>query len=190
MQVSTRGRGFLAVAGGLLWALGPLVDGLLSAVELLLWVPPLLLLVATRRVHERDGARLYAHRGLRLGFGALCVAGLVNAVAVLTQGGLVFLALVGLPAVVGVVLVAVGSAGIARDWWRAEPVPRWLAVLFGVALPLDPLVNGLLASIVSFGISVYGLAWVLVGGVLLGRPTALLWGESSDDTLSTRGAGE
>lgn len=183
MQVNT--RGLLAVAGGLLWAVGPLVDGLLTAVELLFWVPPLLLLAAARRGHERDDASLYAHRVLRFGLGALCVAGLVNALASLVQGGLVFLALIGLPAVVGVVLVAVGSAGIARDWWRTETAPRWLAVLFGVALPLDPLVNGLLAGVVPVGISLYGIAWVALGGVLLARPTALLRGESSHDTVST-----
>jgi hypothetical protein len=179
-----RGAGLLAVAGGLSLALVPLVDGLVPSAALLFWVPPLLLLVAARRVSERDDTDRYAHRALRFGLGALCLAGLVNALASLIQGGLVFLALVGLPAVIGVVLVAVGSAGIARDWWRTETAPRWLAVLFGVALPLDPLVNGLLAGVVSVGISLYGIAWVALGGVLLARPTTFLRGESLQDTLS------
>jgi hypothetical protein len=185
VQQKLRGAGFLAVAGGLLLALVPLVDEFMPSAELLFWVPPLSLLVAARRVSEQDDASLHAHRALRFGLGALCVAGLVNAVAFLIQGGLAFLGFVGLPAVAGVVLVAVGSAGIARDWWRTGTAPRWLAVLFGVALPLDPLVNGLLAGVVSVGISLYGIAWVALGGVLLARPTALLRGESSLDTTST-----
>jgi hypothetical protein len=45
-------------------------------------------------------------------------------------------------------------------------------------------VNGLLAGVVSVGISLYGIAWVALGGVLLARPTTFLRGESLQDTLS------
>lgn len=83
MQQNLWGAGFPAVAGGLVLALVPLVDGLMPSAELLFWVPPLLLLVAARRVSELDDASLHAHRALRFGLGALCVAGLVNAVAFL-----------------------------------------------------------------------------------------------------------
>lgn len=80
-------------------------------------------------------------------------------------------------AFVGVAAVAVGSATLAVDWYRAGLVPPATALAVAVAIPLSVLVNATLVRLLGVGIGLYGLAWVILG--------YHVWTEAGEQLLAT-----
>ncbi|MFC4552712.1 MULTISPECIES: hypothetical protein [Halorussus] len=155
-----------ALSGGALLALVPALDGAypgyVAAVAL---ASPLLLVGATALYLEH---RTVLSHPEEVGFGALALGLLVVTAAAVVYaaagGGSVAVGfVVGLPAVAGAAVAAVGSALFARGLSRTGAIPRWLALLVALAPFVDPVANGLLAAVVPFGVSITGLAWVALG---------------------------
>ncbi|MFC5970565.1 hypothetical protein ACFPYI_04400 [Halomarina salina] len=162
--------GITAIGGGLLWALVPLLDGIYPTYELLVGILPLLLAGGVYGIHRTYDTSRSDIVLMASGLGFLLVAALIFTWARLTAGSIAFVLLTGLPAGVGMVLVALGTGKLAHRLWKLDAMPSWLAVGFSAALPLDPLVNALVTPLFSFGVSVYGLSWILVGWWLFVRP--------------------
>jgi len=155
--------GIAGVLGGVLWALVPFVDEAYSAHPEILVFVPLLLLLATYGVKARfrGDVPFTAVSPLVVGLGILTLDAVW--LASTTNGNLGSVFLIGIPALAGLVFVGIGSVLLARRLHDVEQFPKSMAVLFAVALPLDPVFNGIVTPLLGGGLSLYGLAWVLVG---------------------------
>jgi hypothetical protein len=168
MQYDSRLAGLPAITGGLLWALVPLLDDVFPVYEMVLPIIPLLLLVGVhafslQNIYERPLLGKSERLPLSIGFALLFIAALVYTYGLISQASVVLLYLAGAPAILGVILVATGSAFTAYALWKQEQLPTWIALLFGLSLPLDPLFNGLITPLLSAGLSLYGISWVVLG---------------------------
>lgn len=170
MELSRRGAGVAAVVGGLMWALIPYLDGYYPAYELTWWIIPLLLISGTYGLRQSSEISRAEQRLLTTGFGLMLVGALLNVVAVLTEGSIVFLVFIGVPALAGSLTLALGSASTASGLWKRGVVPRWLALSVGLSLPIDPLFNALVTGVLGGGLSLYGITWVMLGGWMLVHP--------------------
>lgn len=182
MNLNPRTTGITAVVGGLLWALIPLVDDIYPPYELLYGIIPILLLVSTYGLHRHYNTGREEHRLLTVGFGILTVAALIYAFAIATQGSIAFLVIIYIPAALGLIFVAIGSAFTAYRFWKRDTFPFWISLLFGVSLPLDPLMAGLVTMVVKVGISFYGISWMIVGLWVLRRSTVSEAGSRTEDS--------
>lgn len=168
MQHGSRLVGLPPITGGLLWALVPLLDDIYPVYEMILPVIPLLLLVGVyelsrQSIYERPLLGKSERLSLSIGFALLFIAAIVYTYGLISQASVVLLYLAGAPAILGVILVATGSAFTAYTLWKKEQLPTWIALLFGLSLPLDPLFNGLITPLLSAGLSLYGISWVVLG---------------------------
>lgn len=153
-----------AITGGFLWALIPLVDGFIPEYELVLWLVPLLLIGGVFDIHRNYKTHQFEYGLLVGGFGVLFVAAVIALISFLIKGSIAFLLFIGAPATLGIVLVALGTAIMSYRLWEQGVVPFWLALLFGASLPLDPIFNAILIWVLPFGVSLYGVAWVVLSG--------------------------
>jgi hypothetical protein len=163
-----RVRAGLTVGGGVGWALVALrFRALPWAVDAAVVVPPCLAL-GLIEVRARYGARLARLGAIGVRLAALGLAGAF--VALLTNAvypdTLLKLLVVGLPVVVGGVSLAIGTACLAADLWRARLLSTPVAAAWALALPASLGVNALVAPRFDAGIGLSGLAWALVGGHL------------------------
>ena len=157
-----------AILGGIAWAIVPTVDSSLTGLLDFAWIPALLLLGAVaglpaalptlRDANGRTGL------GLVGGGLAFVVVGAGVRLAALGMpppnlGVAIALGLSGL----GLVVAALGSALVGFVLVRSGSVPTPIAIGFGVSLPLDPLVNAVITPQLGLGVSIYGIAWVLLG---------------------------
>ena len=162
MNLRRRITGITAVVGGLQGALIPLLDAIYPAYELIFGIIPIRLLISTYGMHRHYKTGRAEHQLLTVEFGILTVTALIYALAIAAQGSIAFLIIIGIPAILVVIFVAVGSALITYRFWKQDTLPLRISLLFGVSLPLGPLANALLIAVVSFGISFYGISWVII----------------------------
>lgn len=172
MEFPRRTPAVAAVIGGLMLALLPYLDGYYAAYELAWWVIPLLLVGGTYGLRQCCGLGRTKQRVLTAGFGCLFVAAVLNVVAILTEGSIVFLVFIGVPALIGGLALVVASASVAHSLWTRGVIPGWLALLVGLSLPVDPLFNAVVTGFLGGGLSLYGLAWIVLGGWMLIQPAA------------------
>lgn len=168
MSRRVQAAGVAAVLGGVLWTLIPAAWSQYPGLIRGLGIVPILLLAGVYGIWRQSREKLASVDFLFLGAGFVLLTALALWNATL-PGGTPFVAVfvLGLPALVALLLVGIGSVLLAYRLSVAESLPRWGAVLFAVALPLDPLFNALVTPILGVGVSLYGLAWVALGCSLL-----------------------
>ncbi|MFB6195114.1 MAG: hypothetical protein ABEI80_03010 [Haloplanus sp.] len=167
-----RVRAGLTVVGGVLWALVPvLFRAAPRFVDVAVVVPPCLAL-GLLEIHRRYGTALdrsgtVGERFVAIGLAGGFVALLANAVY---PNALFKLLVVGLPAFVGGVCLAIGTPLLAYALWRIRRVSTSLAVVWGLAVPASVALNAVVTPRLNAGLGLYGIAWTLVG-VRLWRET-------------------
>lgn len=155
--------GIVGMIGGILWAVIPLLDDLYPIYLKTLAVVPVLLILAVYGIwtqYSEDLTRVDV-APLVVGFGVLTVVALWN--ATISAGNLAATFAVGVPAILGLLLVGIGSLLLAYRLRHAGCISRRTAILFALALPLDPLFNALVTPLIGTGLSLYGFAWFVVG---------------------------
>lgn len=166
MTERIRLAGIAGMVGGTLWAIIPLVDGVYPLYMKTLAVVPALLILTVYGIwtRYRESISRVDVASLALGFGVLTVVALWN--ATISDGNLAATFVIGGTALFGLLLAGIGSLLLAYRLRSAGRISRWIAILFAVALPLDPLFNALVTPLIGAGLSLYGLAWFAMGFLL------------------------
>ncbi|MFC6732385.1 hypothetical protein ACFQH3_08665 [Haladaptatus sp. GCM10025707] len=95
------------------------------------------------------------------GFGLLAIVALWY--ATISTGNVAATFAIGIPALIGLLFIGIGSILLAYRLRIVRGLPRWIAFLFALALPTDPLFNAVVTPVIGGGISLYGLAWIVLG---------------------------
>ena len=189
--MSLRRAGLLFVFGGLVFAVIPLVDDIVPALQATFLLAPVALLGGIV-VLDRAGipSRVTADT-LYIGFGLGALVGLANLLLFLSYdsisagslgvGLLLWSALhLALP------VAFIGETLLAYDL-RDGPTPRPLALFLPLSLPLDLPFNAIVTPLLGHGLSLSGLAWVAFGWWLWRSGGVRLPGSSDAATAATTG---
>lgn len=163
--------GLAGIGGGIGWIVGPALVGVVPwYLEVAPFVAPVLLVALgglADRYYETVADATDGTTGmwsLGCGFALLSVAGVAGLFA---GGGVAEAVLVWLPATIGLVAVAVGTGLLGWGLYRAMVLSKAGCAVVVLGLPVALLVNPLSAESVGVAVGFYGVAWVLLGWVLL-----------------------
>ena len=106
----------------------------------------------------RDGTKI-----ILSGLGLISIAAILYAISIHQEYGLVMLFVVAAIALPGAILMSVGQGVMAYWLHRNNLIPFWAAAFFGTAVPLDPVFNAVITPIFSFGVSLSGISWIVLG---------------------------
>lgn len=177
MSLSVRLAGISGVIGGLLWALTPTLDSIYPSYLKVTAIIPVLLIIASlglahlyRERTDTGELDTLAKAGFILLIGSLVLAEILTLTFVysttVTEIDIAML-IIGIPSVFTAILIGVGSGLIAYQLYQNKMAPRLVCLVFAIAIFIDPLVNAIVTPSISVGFSVYGIAWMLVGGFLM-----------------------
>lgn len=167
LHLCKRAAPVAAVGGGVVWMLLPFLATTAPAFLSAGIIGVVLVAIAVLGVHE-------LYREYRSGFYeeigvAVLLLGFVTTVIAITTYSpantdtLIGIILSSLPVVVAAILVSIGSALVGVALLASRAVPVWGAIPMLVAMPVDVGVYYFQLSTFGTGVSVYGVAWCLLG---------------------------
>lgn len=166
--------------GGFLWMAIPLVR--LSSLSLLTSIVGLgaitglsfgLLELWFEHVDDLGAVGRVGSLVIGAGFVARFVAFVLD--GIYAETGMAALFVVGVPTVVGGLLIAIGSGLLGFAFHRHGTVPNWTVLLLSLGVPIDFLLTTIGGRMLPTTISLYGIAWIATGRKLHGaRPSVVL----------------
>lgn len=164
-----------AAVGGASWTLVPALDPTIAGALDYAWLPAILLLGAIYglpaglpSLRESPGRTGLGLVGGGLAFVAVGAGVRLWALSLPPPriGVVIALILAG----IGLLVAAFGSAVVGVVLFRQRSVPRLVAAAFAVTLPLDPVLTALVRPSLGVGVSLYGVAWILLGVTVARSP--------------------
>jgi hypothetical protein len=168
MTDNTHRNGIVAMLGGLLWVCVPAISSAgferltaVVAIGAILGVSFGLLELWFRYGPAHTPVSRIGSVLAGLGLAVLLVAAVAS--GIYAVGNIATTFVLGLLLVTGVLLAAVGSLLLAWFLHDRESITAAGPILLACGLPVDVLLNTLGARLLPVGVSIYGIAWALVG---------------------------
>ena len=183
-RITLLGTRSTCIAVGVLIAAFPAVDDIIGLSSRVLAFVPILFAGVLIGLYFTTDRSAHLQRSSFVGAGLGVLVMLVPVVLFVQSGPkpAVAAVIIGVPAVVGFAVFTLFMAYLL--WSVPDPfAPRWVSVTLVVAPVVDPLVNAIITPVLSVGISVTGLSWIVIGVTL--RPDNDLDDDSTTATTQT-----